>query len=261
MSPKLRLTEKSPIRRHELVRIVRYGERSLRFHTGSFREQASEIEVAVRSDDIVSAAIFATSPLIWGEWLRPGSHGDLISGFTPTTREAYEETDRQSSIYVDTFEATHEAVDLVQPIHNGPDCRFWVRNRASLRFGNVRFDGDCCLRVRSQACQELSFLAALSIAKERERAQRVGQLDCTPGHVFGDGQSEDIGFRRDRLEDRGDLLEPHPALGHLVIGARRRVRIVEQEEVVERGIENIDVEVDRHLPRARSAQPLQNSLR
>jgi hypothetical protein len=36
---------------------------------------------------------------------------------------------------------------------------------------------------------------------------------------------------------------------HFVIRARRGIGIVEQEEVVERGIENIDIEMDRHLPR------------
>lgn len=80
---------------------------------------ATDIEAAVRSADIVSSATLATSPLIRGEWLRPGTHVDLIGGFTPTMREADDETVRRSSVYVDTLEATHEAGDLVQPIQNG----------------------------------------------------------------------------------------------------------------------------------------------
>jgi ornithine cyclodeaminase len=80
---------------------------------------ATDLETAVRSTDIVSAANLATSPLVRGEWLRPGTHVDLIGGFTPLMREADDETVRRASVYVDTLEATHEAGDLVQPIHNG----------------------------------------------------------------------------------------------------------------------------------------------
>lgn len=76
---------------------------------------------------------------------------------------------------------------------------------------------------RSARCQELSLLAALSVAKEQEGAQGVGQLDRSPKHVFGDGQADEVDFR-------SNLLKPHPTLGHLVIGAQCRVRIVEQGE-------------------------------
>jgi len=62
----------------------------------------------------------------------------------------------------------------------------------------------------SSLCQGLSLLAALSIAKERERTQR----DC--------------------VEDYRNLVKSHPSLRHPVMGAGCGVRIVEQEEVVER---------------------------
>lgn len=79
----------------------------------------TNLEAAVRAADIVSAATLATEPLIRGEWLRPGTHVDLIGGFTPAMREADDEAVRRSSVYIDTREALHEAGDLVQPIRAG----------------------------------------------------------------------------------------------------------------------------------------------
>ncbi|CDM63130.1 MULTISPECIES: ornithine cyclodeaminase family protein [Rhizobium] len=79
----------------------------------------TNLEAAARQADIISAATLATAPLIRGEWLRPGTHVDLIGGFTPAMREADDEALRRSSVYIDTREALHEAGDLVQPIRTG----------------------------------------------------------------------------------------------------------------------------------------------
>lgn len=76
----------------------------------------TDLETAVRQTDIISAATQATEPLVKGEWLRPGTHVDLIGGFTPAMREVDDAAVRRSSVYIDTREALHEAGDLVQPI-------------------------------------------------------------------------------------------------------------------------------------------------
>ncbi|KQW72753.1 ornithine cyclodeaminase family protein [Ensifer sp. Root127] len=76
----------------------------------------SDLEASVRAADVVSAATLATQPIIRGEWLRPGTHVDLIGGFTPAMREADDDAVRRSSVYIDTHEALHEAGDLVQPV-------------------------------------------------------------------------------------------------------------------------------------------------
>jgi len=87
----------------------------------------TDLEQAVRAADIVSAATLSTKPLIKGEWLRPGTHVDLIGGFTPDMREADDEAVRRSSVYIDTREALHEAGDLVQPIQAGVFAENQVR--------------------------------------------------------------------------------------------------------------------------------------
>jgi len=76
----------------------------------------SDLEAGVRNADIISSATLATSPLIHGEWLSPGTHVDLIGGFTPKMREADSEAVLRAAVYVDTPEALHEAGDLSQPI-------------------------------------------------------------------------------------------------------------------------------------------------
>ncbi|WP_407180774.1 ornithine cyclodeaminase family protein [Bradyrhizobium sp. STM 3562] len=87
----------------------------------------SDLEHAVRTADIVTSATLATSPLIKGEWLQPGVHVDLIGAFTPAMRESDDEAVRRSAVFVDTYEAMHEAGDLVHPIKAGILSRQDVR--------------------------------------------------------------------------------------------------------------------------------------
>ena len=62
----------------------------------------------------------STSPIVQGEWLAPGSHLDLIGGFTPEMREADDEAVRRASIFVDSRWFTIKEVgDLTQPIEKG----------------------------------------------------------------------------------------------------------------------------------------------
>lgn len=82
-------------------------------------EIVDNLEEAAAAADIISAATLATAPLIQGRWLKPGTHVDLIGGFTPNMREADDDAIRVSSIYVDTKDALHEAGDLIQPIESG----------------------------------------------------------------------------------------------------------------------------------------------
>jgi ornithine cyclodeaminase len=87
----------------------------------------TDLEAAVGAADIVSSATLATEPLIIGEWIRPGTHVDLIGGFTPQMREADDDLIRRAAVYVDTNEALHEAGDLVQPLASGAIAQDHVR--------------------------------------------------------------------------------------------------------------------------------------
>ena len=80
---------------------------------------SASLEQAVRRADIVSCATLATAPIIQGAWLAPGSHLDLIGGFTPTMREADDACFSGSRLYVDTVEALQKSGDLLGPMSRG----------------------------------------------------------------------------------------------------------------------------------------------
>lgn len=83
-------------------------------------EAAADLETAVRAADVVCAATMATEPLVQGAWLKPGSHVDLVGGFTPAMREADDEVVRRARIFVDFRGSTvAEVGDLTQPIADG----------------------------------------------------------------------------------------------------------------------------------------------
>jgi ornithine cyclodeaminase/alanine dehydrogenase-like protein (mu-crystallin family) len=79
----------------------------------------ADLPAAVAAAHIVSTATLATEPLVHGAWLAPGSHLDLIGGFTPTMREADDDCFRGARIAVDTDEALAKAGDLLGPLSRG----------------------------------------------------------------------------------------------------------------------------------------------
>lgn len=92
-----------------------------RFHRPRFRiEATTDLEAAVRGAHLVSCATLAREPLIRGDWLAPGTHLDLVGGFTPDMREADDECIRRARVFVDTREgACKEAGDIVRPLQAG----------------------------------------------------------------------------------------------------------------------------------------------
>jgi ornithine cyclodeaminase/alanine dehydrogenase-like protein (mu-crystallin family) len=81
---------------------------------------SEDIAGAIGEADIVSAATMSAAPLIRGEWLKPGTHVDLVGAYLPTMREADDAAVRRATVYVDTRAgALHEAGDIVQPIAAG----------------------------------------------------------------------------------------------------------------------------------------------
>ncbi len=83
-------------------------------------EAAGDLDAALGWADIVSSATISAQPLVAGARLRPGTHVDLVGGFTPQMREADDEAVRRARVYVDTLAgATKEAGDIVQPLASG----------------------------------------------------------------------------------------------------------------------------------------------
>ncbi len=74
----------------------------------------ADLPRAVGRADIVSCATLATTPLILGKWLEPGTHLDLIGSFTPQMCEADPECFARSLNFIDTDEAMKKSGDVLQ---------------------------------------------------------------------------------------------------------------------------------------------------
>jgi ornithine cyclodeaminase/alanine dehydrogenase-like protein (mu-crystallin family) len=83
-------------------------------------EVAADLAAAVGMADIVSVATRSEMPVIRGEWLRHGTHLDLVGAFTPTMREADDEAIRRGRLFVDARETTLAHIgELMIPIEGG----------------------------------------------------------------------------------------------------------------------------------------------
>lgn len=80
----------------------------------------SDLKAAVKAADVICTATMSLSPLIKGEWLRPGQHIDLIGAYRPDMREADDEVLRRASIFVDSRATTiHHIGEMKDPIARG----------------------------------------------------------------------------------------------------------------------------------------------
>jgi ornithine cyclodeaminase len=97
----------------------------------------TDLAAATATADVVSCATLAAEPLIQGDWLAPGSHLDLIGGFTPAMREADDACFVGAQVWIDTAEALAKAGDLLHPIEFGllrrEDVRGTLADLAAMR--------------------------------------------------------------------------------------------------------------------------------
>jgi alanine dehydrogenase len=82
--------------------------------------ETTNAETLVRESDVICTCTTSPAPLFDGNWLRPGTHLNLVGAFQPETREVDDVTVKRARIVVDTYEgALQEAGDLLIPIKNG----------------------------------------------------------------------------------------------------------------------------------------------
>lgn len=83
-------------------------------------EVVTDLAQAAAAADIITCATTSTVPLLHREWVRAGTHVDLVGGFKPDMREADDNLMCSASVFVDTFAGTlAEAGDLRQPMEKG----------------------------------------------------------------------------------------------------------------------------------------------
>ncbi|MBI3678060.1 MAG: dehydrogenase [Proteobacteria bacterium] len=93
---------------------------SLLTQEGIAAETADDLDAATRTADIVTTCTRSHAPLIKGANLKPGTHLDLVGGYTPQTREADDEAARRARVFVDRRETAFAGVgDILGPIASG----------------------------------------------------------------------------------------------------------------------------------------------
>lgn len=80
----------------------------------------ADLKTTVQVADIISTATSAREPILFGDWVQPGAHVDLIGAFTPEMREADDTLMAKAQVYVDFRDTTIDvAGDLTQSIGSG----------------------------------------------------------------------------------------------------------------------------------------------
>ena len=81
---------------------------------------APDLEAAVHAADIVACATMSTEPVIRGEWLRPGTHLDLIGAFRPDMREADDAAITAGRLFLDSRDTVLGHIgEIKDPIERG----------------------------------------------------------------------------------------------------------------------------------------------
>jgi len=139
---------------------------------GHAARATEDLADAVAHADIVSCATLSSTALIRGEWLRAGTHLDLIGSFTPQMREADAACFAISRVYVDTPEALAKSGDVLEAIAAGA-------------FDPARLQGtlaDLCLGTRpgrSDAGERTLFKAVGNALEDLAAAELVFEKAST----------------------------------------------------------------------------------
>jgi ornithine cyclodeaminase/alanine dehydrogenase-like protein (mu-crystallin family) len=83
-------------------------------------EAVTNLEKAMGEADIITGITSATGAVIKGQWVKPGTHIDLVGAYKPEARETDGTAVGMARVYVDTREgADHEAGDLLMAQREG----------------------------------------------------------------------------------------------------------------------------------------------
>lgn len=83
-------------------------------------EVAADLEAAARQADVISCATGAHDPIMFGAWVRPGTHTDFFGNHERDGRECDTELVVRSRVYVDSrANVLNEAGEILIPIAEG----------------------------------------------------------------------------------------------------------------------------------------------
>ncbi|MGB0481016.1 MAG: ornithine cyclodeaminase family protein [Alphaproteobacteria bacterium] len=108
---------RTPKRAEELVANYRLQEDASALNSIGVTD---DLEAAVSGADIVTCITASSEPVIFGDWVREGTHVDLVGAFSPDSRESDDALVQKARIFVDTRTgALAEAGDLIIPMNKG----------------------------------------------------------------------------------------------------------------------------------------------
>lgn len=137
-------------------------------------EPSTDLEAGIRQADIISCATLSEEPLVRGEWLKAGTHVDLVGAFKPSMRESDDEAIRRAEVYVDTKAgALAEAGDIVQALRSGALTADTIRGDLfDLTTGRVAGRGsDSAITLFKSVGAAIEDLAGAILAYETVRGQ------------------------------------------------------------------------------------------
>jgi len=128
-----------------------------------------DLETACRAADVISTVTASTRPIIQGDWLKPGSHLDLIGAFKGDMRESDDQAIQQAEVFVDLRAGASLAGDLSQPLQAGQITPEHIRaDLAELCQGaHPGRSDDSARTVFKSAGMALQDLAAATMASDQ----------------------------------------------------------------------------------------------
>ena len=134
---------------------------------GMAAEPVASLERACAEADIVSCATLSSLALLQGDWLKPGTHVDLVGAFKPTMRETDDRVmARADAVWCDTTKGVlAEGGDVVQALASG-----------ALEASRIRGElADLCRAARAPARsrQDITVFKSVGAALEDLAAARL----------------------------------------------------------------------------------------
>ncbi|HEX3155937.1 MAG TPA: ornithine cyclodeaminase family protein [Candidatus Angelobacter sp.] len=135
--------------------------------------ELANAETLTRESDVICTCTTSPAPLFDGNWLRPGTHLNLVGAFQPETREVDDITVKRARVVVDTYDgALMEAGDLLIPLKNGTIDRshiFADLHEITLGKKQARPDTETITLFKSVGCAVEDLVTAQLIYQHADR--------------------------------------------------------------------------------------------
>jgi ornithine cyclodeaminase len=137
----------------------------------------ADLDKALGEADIVISATMATTPIIRGARIRPGTHVELIGSFTPAMREGDDDLLRRADIFVDSYGTTERSGDFLDPFARGVITKKDIRgDYAALCNGRAvgRSSPDRITLLKNGGGSHFDYYTAREVMRSAAAGERMG---------------------------------------------------------------------------------------